>query len=400
MAVSDFAEVFCYTQRSMLAREEFAALEDGLLAPYAMRNLETRGRVHAEAEHGFRLPFQRDRDRIIHCSAFRRLEYKTQVFVNHEGDYYRTRLTHTMEAAQITRTIARALRLNEDLAEAVALAHDLGHTPFGHAGERILNRLMEPHGGFEHNAQSMRIVDVLEERYPNFPGLNLSWEVREGIVKHSTRYDRPQVAEFDADKAPTLEAQIVDYADEIAYNAHDIDDGLKSEMLTMDDLAGAAVWREHHEAVRREFPGVDLRVLRYQTTRRIIDTFVADLIGSTEKRLAEKGVERIEDVWREKPKLVEFSAEIAEQVRELKALLFERLYSHYRVKRMAVKADRIMSELFRTYSDEPRQMPPHVYRKITEGEPTARVVADYIAGMTDRFALDEYKKLFDPYEKV
>src|SRR5262245_32072921 len=213
----------------MLTRGEFEALEDGSLAPYAMRNRRTRGRAHAELEHPFRLPFQRDRDRVIHCSAFRRLEYKTQVFVNHEGDYYRTRLTHTMEAAQITRTIARALRLNEDLAEAIALAHDLGHTPFGHAGEKILNRLMERHGGFEHNAQSMRIVDVLEERYPDFPGLNLSWEVREGIVKHSTRYDRPQVAEFDATKAPTLEAQIVDYADEIAYNAHDIDDGLKSQ---------------------------------------------------------------------------------------------------------------------------------------------------------------------------
>jgi dGTPase len=227
----------------MLARGEFEALEDRLLAPYAMRNRRTRGRVHREAEHPFRMPFQRDRDRIIHCSAFRRLEYKTQVFVNHEGDYYRTRLTHTMEAAQITRTIARALRLNEDLAEAVALAHDLGHTPFGHAGERILNRLMQPHGGFEHNAQSMRIIDVLEERYPDFPGLNLSWEVREGIVKHSTRYDRPQVAEFDADKAPTLEAQIVDYADEIAYNAHDIDDGLTSGMLRLEDLEGSRIWR-------------------------------------------------------------------------------------------------------------------------------------------------------------
>jgi dGTPase len=384
----------------MLGREEFEALEDGLLAPYAMRNRRTRGRVHAETEHPFRMSFQRDRDRIIHCSAFRRLEYKTQVFVNHEGDYYRTRLTHTMEAAQITRTIARALRLNEDLAEAVALAHDLGHTPFGHAGERILDRLMEPHGGFEHNAQSMRIVDVLEERYPDFPGLNLSWEVREGIVKHSTRYDRPQVAEFDADKAPTLEAQIVDYADEIAYNAHDIDDGLKSEMLSLEDLEGAAIWREHHDAVRRAFPRADVRIVRYQTTRRIIDGFVADLIESTEKRLRAQRVERIEDVWRVKPKLVEFSPAVEQQVRELKSLLYERLYNHYRVRRMAVKADRIMSDLFHTYSDEPRQMPPHVYQKIVAGEPTARVVADYIAGMTDRFALDEYKKLFDPYEKV
>jgi dGTPase len=384
----------------MLTRGEVEALEDRSLAPYAMRNRRTRGRVHAEAEHPFRLPFQRDRDRVIHCSAFRRLEYKTQVFVNHEGDYYRTRLTHTMEAAQITRTIARALRLNEDLAEAIALAHDLGHTPFGHAGEKILNRLMEPHGGFEHNAQSIRIVDVLEERYPDFPGLNLSWEVREGIVKHSTRYDRPQVAEFDAEKAPTLEAQIVDYADEIAYNAHDIDDGLKSQMITVADLEGAAIFREHYRRVRDASPRADARIVRYQTTRRIIDSFVVDLIESTERRIHAACVERIEDVWAAKPKLVEFSAEMAERVTGLKALLFERLYNHYRVKRMAVKADRIMTDLFQTYMAEPRQMPPHVHRKIVEGEPAARVVADYIAGMTDRFALDEYKKLFDPYEKV
>ncbi len=384
----------------MLTRGEVEALEDRSLASYAMRNQRTRGRVHAEPEHPFRLPFQRDRDRVIHCSAFRRLEYKTQVFVNHEGDYYRTRLTHTMEAAQITRTIARALRLNEDLAEAIALAHDLGHTPFGHAGEKILNRLMEQHGGFEHNGQSMRIVDVLEERYPDFPGLNLSWEVREGIVKHSTRYDRPQVTEFDADKAPTLEAQIVDFADEIAYNAHDIDDGLKSQMITVADLEGAAIFREHYRRVRDTTPGADARIVRYQTTRRIIDAFVTDLIESTERRIRAEGVKQIEDVWAVKPKLVEFSAETAERAGELKSLLFERLYNHYRVKRMAVKADRIMTDLFQTYMAEPRQMPPHVHRKIVEGEAAARVVADYIAGMTDRFALDEYKKLFDPYEKV
>jgi dGTPase len=305
-----------------------------------------------------------------------------------------------MEAAQITRTIARALRLNEDLAEAIALAHDLGHTPFGHAGERILNRLMEPFGGFEHNAQSMRIVDVLEDRNPGFPGLNLSWEVREGIVKHSTRYDRPQVAEFDATKAPTLEAQIVDYADEIAYNAHDIDDGLKSGLLALEDLEHAAVWREHHREVARAFPDVEPRIVRYQTTRRIIDTFVVDLIETPVRAIRERGIDSVEAVRAVKPKLVDLSPRIAEQVRELKAVLFERLYDHYRVKRMAVKADRIMTGLFETYMSEPRQMPPHVHRRIGRGEATPRVVADYIAGMTDRFALDEYKKLFDPYEKV
>ena len=385
----------------MLTRAEFETLEDHRLAPYAMRNRATRGRVHSEPEHAFRPPFQRDRDRIIHSTAFRRLEYKTQVFVNHEGDYYRTRLTHTMEAAQITRTIARAMRLNEDLAEAVALAHDLGHTPFGHAGERILHRLMEPYGGFEHNSQSLRIVDLLEERYPEFPGLNLSWEVREGIVKHSTRYDRPHVREFDATKAPTLEAQIVDYADEIAYNAHDVDDGLKSEMLTTHDLEASQLWTRTYAAVCDAAPRGNDRILRYQAVRRIIDLLVVDLIRATEENLAHHGIDGIDGVRGAMPKLVSFGDEVGEQVRGLKQILFDRLYNHHRVRRMAVKADRIMTALFETYMAEPRQMPPRTYARIAErGEPLAQVVADYVAGMTDRFALDEFKKLFDPYEKV
>jgi dGTPase len=385
----------------MLTRAEFETLEDRWLAPYAMRNRATRGRTYGEPEHAFRPAFQRDRDRIIHSSAFRRLEYKTQVFVNHEGDYYRTRLTHTMEAAQITRTIARAMRLNEDLAEAVALAHDLGHTPFGHAGERILHRLMEPHGGFEHNSQSLRIVDVLEERYPEFPGLNLSWEVREGIVKHSTRYDRPHVQEFDPEKAPTLEAQIVDFADEIAYNAHDIDDGLKSEMLTPQDLEASRLWTRAFDAVRESAPGGDERILRYQAVRRIIDMLVVDLISATETNLAGHGVDSLDGVRGVLPKLVSFGDEVGTQVLELKKTLYDRLYNHHRVRRMAVKADRIMTALFETYMAEPRQMPPRTHARIVErGEPLSQVVADYVAGMTDRFALDEYKKLFDPYEKV
>src|SRR5882724_6729125 len=225
-------------------RQELLRREAETLSGYATRSTDTRGRVHDEPEHSFRLPFQRDRDRIIHSSAFRRLEYKTQVFVNHEGDYYRTRLTHSIEAAQITRTLCRTLGLNEDVGEAVALSHDLGHTPFGHAGERVLNRLMENHGGFEHNAQSLRIVDILEERYPDFPGLNLSWEIREGMVKHSSEYDRPLVLQFEPEVKPVLEAQIVDYADEIAYNSHDIDDGLKSGLLTPDQLQDVTLWRE------------------------------------------------------------------------------------------------------------------------------------------------------------
>jgi dGTPase len=309
----------------MPSRADLESREAAMLAPYAMRSRDSRGRRHPEAEHPLRMAFQRDRDRIIHSTAFRRLEYKTQVFVNHEGDYYRTRLTHTVEAAQVTRTLARALGLNEDLAEAVALAHDLGHTPFGHAGERTLDRLMAPHGGFDHNSQSLRIVDVLEERYPAFHGLNLSWEVREGIVKHSTRYDRPQVREFDADLAPCLEAQIVDFADEIAYNAHDIDDGLKSGMLEPDDLAGVALWAEAMSEVERQAARAALHIRHYQGVRRVIDRLVEDLCGSLLRRLKELGVETLADVRRVKPRLVEFTPEMTERNRELKAFLYDRL---------------------------------------------------------------------------
>jgi dGTPase len=347
------------------------------------------------------MAFQRDRDRIIHSTAFRRLEYKTQVFVNHEGDYYRTRLTHTMEAAQVTRTLARTLGLNEDLAEAVALAHDLGHTPFGHAGERTLDRLMAPHGGFDHNSQSLRIVDLLEERYPAFRGLNLTWEVREGIVKHSTRYDRPQVRDFDPELAPCLEAQIVDFADEIAYNAHDIDDGLKSGMLDPDELAGVPLWAEAMAEVGRQAPGAPAHVRNYQGVRLVIDRLVGDLCESLLARLRALDVETLADVRRVKPRLVEFSSALTEQNRVLKAFLYDRLYTHFRVTRMTQKADRIMSALFEVYMQEPKQLPPHVTQRAREaGESVPRVIADYIAGMTDRFALQEYKKLFDPEERV
>jgi dGTPase len=381
-------------------RDELLRRETETLAPYAARSIESRGRVHAEPEHSFRLPFQRDRDRIVHSSAFRRLEYKTQVFVNHEGDYYRTRLTHSLEAAQITRTLCRVLGLNEDLGEAVALSHDLGHTPFGHAGERVLNRLMEPHGGFEHNAQSLRIVDVLEERYPSFPGLNLSWEVREGIVKHSSEYDRPLVQQFEPSVKPVLEAQIVDYADEIAYNSHDIDDGLKSVMLEEHDLADVELWAEAHASVTREHGDASPSVRRYQTVRRIIDRLVTDMIQTIRERIEEHRIRSLADVRRCRIRLAGFSVAMAERNRQLKQVLLQRLYTHYRVMRMAMKAQKIMTDLFQTYMDEPQQMPPHIHQRIETGEPKARVVADYIAGMTDRFALDEYKKLFDPYERV
>jgi dGTPase len=385
----------------VVSRQALEDREAAALAPYAMPSRASRGRRHPEPEHPFRMVFQRDRDRIIHSSAFRRLEYKTQVFVNHEGDYYRTRLTHTMEAAQVTRTLARALGLNEDLAEAVALAHDLGHTPFGHAGERTLDRLMQPYGGFEHNAQSLRIVETLEERYPRFRGLNLSWEVREGIVKHSTRYDRPQVAEYDASLAPCLEAQIVDFADEIAYSAHDVDDGLKSGMLEPDDLLTVPLWAEALRTVSADAPGATAAVLHYQAVRRLIDRMASDLVETLLARIRDEHVDDLAAVRAVKPRLVEFSPEMTTQQRELKAFLYDRLYTHHRVTRMTQKADRIMSALFEVYMHEPRQLPPHVQRRVAEeGETVARVVADYIAGMTDRFALEEYKKLFDPYERV
>jgi dGTPase len=383
----------------MLRRAEFDVLESQLLAPYAMRSAASRGRVHAETEHAFRLAFQRDRDRIIHSTAFRRLEYKTQVFVNHEGDYYRTRLTHTMEAAQITRTIAKALRLNEDLAEAVALAHDLGHTPFGHAGERALNDLMAPHGGFEHNAQSLRIVDELEERYADFRGLNLTWEVREGIVKHTPPYDKPLAAAFAPGQGPCLEAQLVDLTDEIAYNSHDIDDGLKSGLLTFEQLDEVTIWREAYRTVRSEQPRATERIWRYQAIRRIIDTWVTDLIVTLEQRLTAERITSLDDVHNVNRPIVGLSPALDAQRLELKAFLMDNLYRHYRVMRMAEKAKRVMTELFEAYMSEPRQLPPHVLERQRLGEPLPRVIADYIAGMTDRFVMIEHRKLFDPFEK-
>jgi len=383
----------------MLRREEFNALEAQLLAPYAMHSAASRGRVHAEEEHPFRLAFQRDRDRIIHSTAFRRLEYKTQVFVNHEGDYYRTRLTHTMEAAQITRTIAKSLRLNSDLAETVALAHDLGHTPYGHAGERVLNELMAPYGGFEHNAQSLRIVDELEERYPSFRGLNLTWEVREGMVKHSPPYDKPLAANFALGQAPCLEAQLVDHTDEIAYNSHDIDDGLKSGLLTFEQLESVTIWRGAYGATRDQHPHANQRIWRYQAIRRIIDLLVTDLSVTLEERLAQHKIRTVDDVRGYCQPLAGFSAAVDAQRLELKAFLMDNLYRHYKVMRMAEKARRVMTELFQAYMSEPRQLPPQVLDRQRLGEPLPRVIADYIAGMTDRFALEEHRKLFDPFEK-
>jgi dGTPase len=382
-------------------RIELEEIEARSLASYAMLSKDSRGRQIPEPDHPMRTCFQRDRDRIIHCAAFRRLEYKTQVFVNHEGDYYRTRLTHTIEAAQITRTLARALGLNEELAEAVALAHDLGHTPFGHAGEKVLNDLMRPYGGFDHNAQSLRTIDWIEVRYPNFRGLNLSFEVREGIIKHSHFHDRPAAQEFDTSTYPCLEAQIVDLADEIAYLGHDVDDGLKAGMLSADELERSQLYREAHTPALAIAPNVGGSIERYQTVRRIIDAMATDLLTNLDADIRARNIASVEDVRRAGRALAVFSPAMGAAVDELKQIMAERLYRHYRVIRMTEKAGRVLQQLFQAYMSEPRQMPGHVLTQHErDGEPIARVVADYIAGMTDRFALDEYKKLFDPDERV
>jgi dGTPase len=383
------------------SREYLEELEAQTLAPYAMLSRASRGRRIEQPAHRLRTAFQRDRDRVIHSAAFRRLEYKTQVFVNHEGDYYRTRLTHTLEMTQITRTVARAMGLNQELAEAVALAHDLGHPPFGHAGERALGELMASHGGFDHNSQSLRTVDWIEVRYPAFRGLNLTFEVREGIIKHSDFARRPEVKEFDGSLFPCLEAQIVDLADEIAYLAHDTDDGVKAGLLAVEELTTTGLFRRAAEAAGRVPSNADPNPTHYQTVIRMIDMMVSDLLEASSRNLAELAPADVEAIRRAGRAVASFSPEMTALVAELKQFMREHLYSHYRVSRMTQKAARLLARLFETYMAEPRQIPPHVLARVQrDGEPLPRVVADYIAGMTDRFALDEYRKLFDPGEPV
>lgn len=384
----------------MLNQIKIKEFEDKFLAPYAMKSYKSRGRVYKEITHPYRSQYQRDRDRIIHSAAFRRLEYKTQVFVNHEGDYYRTRLTHTLEVAQIARTIANALRLNADLVEAIALAHDLGHTPFGHSGEDALNELMAGLGGFNHNLQGLRVVDVLEERYPDFPGLNLTWEVREGIVKHSTAFDKAgQIKGFPAKELPSLETQIVDIADEIAYDNHDLDDGLTSGLIKHSDLEKLKIWDNIYGIISKKYAKISVERKKYLIIRSLIDAQVTDLLNATEKNINKLKIKSAQDIKDKSIKIASFSKEMRDLRKPLREFLVDKLYSHYRVIRMSSKAKRFIQELFQLYINSPEQLPPQVKEKVdTDGK--ERAVCDYIAGMTDRYALDEYKKLFDPYEKV
>ena len=372
------------------------------LAPYAVNEATSRGRAHDEERPAYRSAFQRDRDRIIHSAAFRRLEYKTQVFVNHEGDMFRTRLTHSIEVAQISRTIARALGLNEDLVEAIALAHDLGHTPFGHAGQDALNACMREFGGFEHNLQSLRVVDLLEERYASFPGLNLTYETREGILKHCSRTNArklgPLGERFLDGSQPSLEAQVANLADEIAYNNHDVDDGLRAGLLDIDTLTGTAFFREQHDAVRARWPELQGRRVVHETVRAMINRQATDLLDTSSAAIGAANPRSVDDVRGLHRALIRFSESMLEQHRDLKRLLHRRLYRHFRVFRMSMKAQRIVRDLFDVFYNTPRALPHDTQQRIEEqgGGDTvrARLVADYIAGMTDRFAIAEYRRLF------
>lgn len=379
-------------------RKYLQDLEDQNLAPFAARSSATLGREHVEASHGYRTEYQRDRERIIHSRAFRRLEYKTQVFINHEGDHYRTRLTHTMEVAQIARAVSRALRLNEDLAESIALAHDLGHTPFGHVGEKELNRLLKDYGGFEHNRQSLRVVEVLEKRYCDFDGLNLTWETREGIIKHSGPYDRPETDGYHPDEQPSLEAQIIDLADEIAYNNHDLDDGISSGILDYDGVSRLAIWNHAAEVYGRPLPESKKSSAR-EIIRTIINVLVTDLINTTLSNIEYHSVDSYNDVKTCGSKLASFSSSVTEINNELKKFLKENLYQHYRVTRMSLKSQKVINELFHIYTEHPDTLPDR-YRTEVEQNGVIRTVTDFIAGMTDRFAIEEHRKLTDPFMRV
>jgi dGTPase len=379
------------------SRQQLEEIEDKSLAPYGMRSRDSKGRAYLDNEPQYRTTFQRDRDRILHTTAFRRLEYKTQVFINYEGDYFRTRLTHTLEVAQVGRTVARALGGNEDLVEAICLAHDLGHSPFGHSGEVALARLMRDHGGFDHNRQSLRIVTELEERYPEFPGLNLCWEVREGMVKHESEYDISDARDFNPDLRGNLETQIANVADELAYTTHDLDDGLRSGMITPRMLEGIALWEILRETYKWQGPDLD-DIERHRMIRQLVGILVTDIVEATDGRLRASKAKSALDIQKLKHNVIGYSEEMQRRNRELKDFLYKNLYRHFRVVRMQVKAERIISDLFNSYRSEPLMLPDTV-QKYIDKRGLERTTCDYIAGMTDRYAIEEYQKLFNPMEK-
>ncbi|MBI4970917.1 MAG: deoxyguanosinetriphosphate triphosphohydrolase [Candidatus Omnitrophica bacterium] len=370
-------------------RKLLEASEDKLLAPFAAKSGQSFGRRYPEKEHDFRTAFQRDRDRIVHSTAFRRLEYKTQVFVNHEGDHYRTRLTHTLEAAQIGRTVARCLGLNEDLTETIILAHDLGHGPFGHAGEDALRDLMVQHGGFEHNQQSLRIVEVLEDSYQEFPGLNLTLETRIGMQKHSDKKV----------KGYHVESRIADLSDEIAYDCHDLDDGLRSGLLKPDELEDVRLWKSAMDYISRKYPRIKETQRNRLGVRLVTNRLVSDMIAQTQKNIARYKINSLKDLFRVASPIAGFSSEVRKDKIELQDYLSIHLYQNQRVIRMTNKGKRFLREIFKVYKDCPEQLPAQVQER-GKKDGIYRAICDYISGMTDRFALEEYKRLFEPFERV
>jgi len=380
-----------------MIRKTLESIEEQSLAPYALHSKKSQGRAYPEDESSTRTAFQRDRDRILHTTAFRRLEYKTQVFVNYEGDYYRTRLTHTLEVAQIGRSLARALQLNEDLVECICLSHDLGHPPFGHAGEHTLHELMAEHGGFEHNKQSYRIVTKLENRYPNWPGLNLTYEAREGIVKHETEYDSADVDGFAPERRASAEAQIANIADELAYNVHDLDDGLRSGLLVPEQLKDIELWQRITEQIG--WAGGSMSdIERHTLGRELIGLQIQDVLSNTTQALEREKIKTYEDIQHLDYNIVNHSPQMQKLNKEWKTFLFENMYRHYRVVRMSTKANRFLTDLFKEYIREPEQLPPNTQQRI-DVVGLYRAVTDYIAGMTDRYALQEWQRLFDPFER-
>ena len=375
-------------------REYQESLEEKFLAPYAIHSRFSKGRKFPESEPDYRTCFQRDRDRVLHTTSFRRLEYKTQVFINYEGDYYRTRLTHTLEVTQIGRTIARALGASEDLVEVICMAHDMGHPPFGHSGESTLNKLMKDHGGFNHNHHSYRIVTEIEQRYPDFPGLNLSWEVLEGMVKHETEYDKTDALEYNPHLRGHLEAQITNVADELAYTCHDLDDGLRSGLITPDMLKGIELWEMVSEKYKKN--GCDFDDLtRHMIIRELTGLQVTTMIADSSERIKSSNLTSLEELQSLGYNVVGFDDKMKERNQILRDFLFKNMYHHYRVVRMHKKAERILTELFNAYNEEPSML-PRQFQDLIDEKGKQRTICDYLAGMTDRFAVDEYSKLFDP----